>query len=206
MIKAFTSLGAIDGIQHASYNVAALTTIWLSKVKWPGRDLPENELWQVEELELMTPDDYDAIVKDGYAAWLQTFIAREGLGAEFELFMDSFVPSLPAAFKAWEEVGIPVLSPVIFTIPYEYFCGGRSMREFILDLHPQARPGRGGHAGDACPSSSRRRAQVSRGLGLVGLAGWGDGARRASSSRPSSGSASSCRTTRSCVPWCSTRA
>jgi hypothetical protein len=66
MIKAFTSLGDIDGIQHASYNVAALSTIWLSKVKWPGRDLPQFVLGQVEELELMTPDDYDVIAKDGY--------------------------------------------------------------------------------------------------------------------------------------------
>jgi Uroporphyrinogen decarboxylase (URO-D) len=173
MIKAFTSLGDIDGIQHASYNVAALTTIWLSKVKWPGRDLPENELWQVEELELMTPDDYDAIVKDGYGAWLQSFIARAGLGAEFDMFMGPFVSSLPAAFKAWQEVGIPVLSPVIFTIPYEYFCGGRSMKEFILDLH--RRPDKVEAAMQATmPFVLETARQVCRGLGISGcwLGGW----------------------------------
>ena len=134
MIKAFTSLGEIDGIQHASYNVSALSTIWLSKVKWPGRDLPVDELWQVEEQELMTPADYDAIIADGWGSWLGGFIERAHLGPEFELF-GQWAGTLPDAFKAWDAVGIPVLSPVIFTIPYEYFCGGRSLRAFILDLH-----------------------------------------------------------------------
>jgi hypothetical protein len=135
IIAAFTSLGDIDGIQHASYSVSSLSTMWLSKVLWPGRDLPENELWQVAEAELMSVDDYDAIAAEGYGAWLERFIPRAGLEEEFSLYREHFVPSLPAAFAAWEAVGIPVFAPVMFTIPFETFCGGRSMRQFILDLY-----------------------------------------------------------------------
>ena len=135
IIKAFTALGEIDGVQHASYSVASLTTMWLSKVRWPGRDLPPDQLWQVEEAELMTADDYDAIATDGYGPWLERFIPRAGLEEEFALYRERFVPSLPAAFAAWEAVGIPVFAPVMFTIPFETLCGGRSMRPFVLDLH-----------------------------------------------------------------------
>lgn len=135
IIKAFSGLGDIDGIQHASYSVASLSTMWLSKVRWPGRDLPDNELWQVDEAELMTAGDYDLIARDGYGDWLERFIPRAGLEEEFALYRDHFVPSLPEAFAAWEAVGIPVLAPVMFTIPFETFCGGRSLRQFILDLH-----------------------------------------------------------------------
>lgn len=173
MIDAFTKLGDLDGIQHASYNVAALSTIWLSKVRWPGRDLPENDLWQVEELELMTPEDYDAIIADGYGPWLQSFVGRTGLGPEFELFLGPFVSSLPAAFKAWEDAGVPVLSPVIFTIPYEYFCGGRSMRAFMLDLFRT--PDKVEAAMQATmPFLKETARQVIRGLGITGcwLGGW----------------------------------
>jgi uroporphyrinogen-III decarboxylase len=31
--------------------------------------------------------------------------------------------------------GFAVLSPGVTAIPYEYFCGGRTIKEFILDLH-----------------------------------------------------------------------
>jgi hypothetical protein len=172
MIKAFTSLGEIDGIQHASYNVSALSTIWLSKVKWPGRDLPVDELWQVEEQELMTPADYDAIIADGWGPWLGGFIERAGLGPEFELF-GQWAGTLPDAFKAWDAVGIPVLSPVIFTIPYEYFCGGRSLRAFILDLHRH--PDKVQAAMDATmPALIEQARGVMGALGVTGvwLGGW----------------------------------
>ncbi|MHB1475240.1 MAG: uroporphyrinogen decarboxylase family protein, partial [Dermatophilaceae bacterium] len=135
IIEAFTSLGDIDGIQHASYSVSSLSTMWLSKVLWPGRDLPEDALWQVAEAELMTVDDYDAIAADGFGAWRERFIPRARLEEEFALYRERFAPSLPAAFAAWEAVGIPVFAPVMFTIPFEAFCGGRSMRQFILDLY-----------------------------------------------------------------------
>lgn len=172
MIKAFTSLGEIDGIQHASYNVSALSTIWLSKVKWPGRDLPVDELWQVEEQELMTPADYDAIIADGWGPWLGGFIERAGLGPEFELF-GQWAGTLPDAFKAWDAVGIPVLSPLIFTIPYEYFCGGRSLRAFILDLHRN--PDKVQAAMDATmPALIETMRGVMGALGVTGvwLGGW----------------------------------
>jgi len=76
MIEVFSGLGELDGIQHANYNVHLLSTIWLSRLKIPGRDLGENDAWQVEEIELMTPEDYDAILDEGFGPWLERYFAE----------------------------------------------------------------------------------------------------------------------------------
>lgn len=171
MMQVFTSLGEIDGIQHASYNVNALSMIWLSRVKIPGRDLPENSLWQVEELELMRPDDYDKIIEQGYPKWLESFYVErlDNLMAR----LGPFLGSVPEAIGAWEKIGIPAVSPVIFTVPYEYFCGGRSLRAFVTDLYRM--PDKVQAAMDvAMPHLLENARQVCRAFGLmaVWLGGW----------------------------------
>ncbi len=133
ILKSFTSLGEVDGLQHVNFYVHNLSTIWLSRLKIPGRDLPENELWQVDEGELMTVDDYDAIINDGFPAFLDRFYAEklDDLRGKLEIFF----PSLPPAMQATADAGIVPFSPAIVTIPYELFCGGRSMHQFLRDLY-----------------------------------------------------------------------
>jgi hypothetical protein len=41
----------------------------MAKVRVPGVDLPENEMWQVVETELMMPADYDQILQKGWPAF-----------------------------------------------------------------------------------------------------------------------------------------
>jgi len=171
MLEVFTGLGELDGIQHAGYNVNLLSIIWLSKVKIPGRDLADNAAWQVEEAELMTDADYDAIIADGFGPWVERYYA-ERLPGVAEAF-GGFVQTLPEAFDAWREKGVVVFSPVVATIPFEYFCGGRSMRQFMLDLHRQ--PDRVQAAMDASmPFLKEQMRQLIRGFGLMGLwlGGW----------------------------------
>ena len=171
MIEVFSGLGELDGIQHANYNINLLSIIWLSKLKIPGRDLPDNDAWQVVEAELMTGVDYDTIIDEGFGPWVDRYYSErlpgvpEGFGC--------FVETLPDAFAAWREKGIVVFSPVVTTIPYEYFCGGRSMQQFMLDLHRQ--PDKVQAAMDASmPFLKEQMRQLIRGFSLMGLwiGGW----------------------------------
>jgi len=132
ILKSFTSLGEVDGLQHVSFYVHNLSTIWFSRIKIPGRDLPENELWQMQEIELMSVEDYDVIIRDGLNKFTEKFFSEklDNLGAKIQ----DFVNTLPEAIRATEELGIVPFSPAIATIPYEMFCGGRSMPEFLKDL------------------------------------------------------------------------
>ncbi|OFV83922.1 MAG: uroporphyrinogen-III decarboxylase [Acidobacteria bacterium RBG_16_64_8] len=171
LIDAYTSLGDIDAFQHASYHVSTLSIMWLSRVKVPGRELSDDEIWQVDESELMTPADYDAIVDKGFAPWLERYYAERLPGVTEEF--DCWAQTLPEAFAAWREKGVVVFSPVVVTIPYEYFCGGRSMKEFLLDLFRNADKVQA--AMDAAlPFLIDQMRQLIRGLDLMALwlGGW----------------------------------
>lgn len=171
MIKAFTSLGDFDGIQHASYNVNLLSVIWLSKIDIPGRDLPDDALWQVKEIELMAPEEYDTIINGGFGPWLDDFYKNrlDNLGPKF----GQFVQALPGCMQAWRDLGIVPYSPIVFTIPYELFCGARSFPQFIFDL--SRRPDKVQAAMDAAmPTILEQARQVCRGFKphAVWVGGW----------------------------------
>ena len=133
IIDAYTSLGAIDGIQHPTFHVSGLSMIWLTRVKLPGRDLPEDDMWQVEESGLMTVADYDAIIDEGFRPWLDRFHAERLPGTK-EAF-NAWAATVPAAIAACYERGILPFSPGIATIPFEYFVGGRGIKAFTLDFY-----------------------------------------------------------------------
>lgn len=133
ILETYSGLGDIDGVQSPTFMVKTLSLSWLSRVRIPGRDLPEDELWQVDETELMTAADYKAILTDGFGPWRDRYYA-ERLPGTVEA-VRAFVTTVPGALAACRKAGLVPLSPGGATIPYERFCGGRSMKQFILDLH-----------------------------------------------------------------------
>ncbi len=171
IVEAYTGLGDIDGIQSPAYHVCTLSIQWLSRVKVPGRELPPDELWQVDEAEIMKVEDYDAILSEGFAPWLERYY-RERLPGTLE-DMAAFSATVPEAMALCREKGVVPFTPIVATIPYEYFCGGRSMKEFMLDLY------RRGDKVEAAMQAAlpvlieNMRAGI-RSLGLMGLwiGGW----------------------------------
>lgn len=133
LIKSFTQLGEFDAIQQVTFSVHLLSVAWLSKVKIPGVDLPEDVPWQVAENELMTPEDYDTIINKGYNVFFGEFQARK-LDNLLEK-IQPFVAYLPEAINRFADIGVVALSPgAQAVIPYEIFCGGRTMPKFMRDL------------------------------------------------------------------------
>jgi len=171
IVDAYTGLGDIDGIQSPAYHVCTLSMMWLSKVKVPGRDLPDDELWQVDEAEIMKLEDYDAIVAEGFGPWLERYY-KERLPGTLETF-GAFAATIPDALALCRERGVVPFTPAVATIPYEYFCGGRSMKEFLLDLFRHGDKVQA--AMDAAlPVLIENMRGAIRGLGLMGLwiGGW----------------------------------
>lgn len=171
IITAYSSLGDIDGIQSPAYDVSTLSTMWLSRVKVPGRDLPDDALWQVDEAELMTLEDYDRIVEEGFGPWVQRYY-RERLPGTVEAF-DRFAKTVPDAIAMCREKGLVPLSPLVATIPYEVFCGGRSMKECLLDLFRHGDKVQAA-MNAALPVLIEQMRGAIRGFGLMGLwiGGW----------------------------------
>ena len=170
-IDVWSRFEGLDAIQIPGFHHSVLSMMWLAKVKVPGRDLPDDELWQIDESELMKVEDYDAILAEGFGPWLARYYKERlpGVAEEF----GAFAAELPKILDACREIGMVVLSPASPTIPYEYFCGGRTMKEFMLDLY---RHGDKVQAAmdEALPVLIENMRQLIRGLGLMGvwIGGW----------------------------------
>ncbi len=133
MIKAFDLIGDADAINYGSFWPYGLCYDYMSKVRVPGVDLPEDEMWQVVESELMTRDDYDRLLTTGWPAYSNAFLTQR----IFHEVPDEYLPprrKSPDAQKAWQQRGLPVLSGGDVTTPYELLCGSRSLMEFAMDL------------------------------------------------------------------------
>ncbi|MBR2803986.1 MAG: hypothetical protein IKE20_02425, partial [Eggerthellaceae bacterium] len=69
----------IDTMHNPVQNPYGLAILWLSQIKIPGIDLPDDELWQLDEKELMSEEDYQAIIDEGYGPWAARFM-KEKIG------------------------------------------------------------------------------------------------------------------------------
>ena len=133
MLDAMELLGDVDSIQFAPYAPAMLGMAWLSPVELPGRQLPENTLWQVDEQVRIVPEDYDRIVEEGWSAWLGAYIGRY-LG-EAAAAGQAMMGAMPHWVSEFRKRGYVMFSPGFCGNPFENLCGGRTVKEFILDLY-----------------------------------------------------------------------
>lgn len=122
----------LDGAQAHIFSPDVFPRQWFSKVCIPGRELPtRNELWQVHEQEIIKQEDYDELLKIGYAAW-----QKKILDERFEKVEERekpFYDYAPVAAQKFAEAGVPVIVGSIFESPFEVLCGGRSLMSFLVD-------------------------------------------------------------------------
>lgn len=132
MINSALDFG-VDGVQFPYFDPKLLSTIWLSKVRLPGVELPFNDLWQVHEAEVMTIEDYDVILNKGWKHFFTDFLLTR-----LDNIMTKLKPTFdfaPQAYKNCAGAGIVPVSGGFLMTPFEYICGGRSMTKFMRDLY-----------------------------------------------------------------------
>jgi uroporphyrinogen-III decarboxylase len=130
-------LGTLDGINlHPPTHMTwLLTALWFSRILTPGKELSEDELWQVQEAEVMKPDEYAVLIDQGYEAFQQLIFPRV-IDLDFLAAGQQYlVEKGNGVYRAIESRGYVPLSCGITTIPFEMLCGARSMQEFYLDLY-----------------------------------------------------------------------
>ena len=76
ILKTVQDVGGADGVDYSNSFPSVLSMAWLSKVKLPGLELPDDELWQVVEAELMKREDYDRIIAEGWMNWFMSYITE----------------------------------------------------------------------------------------------------------------------------------
>lgn len=136
-IAAMDRLGGLDGINLPLIGriTPLLSAAWLSRLGVPGRDLPADSLWQVREAEVMTEADYDTIINQGWQAFLAGYMPRIIDMAEFGAALGWLQGNLVPQLAKFKEHGYVALTATSGAIPFESFCGGRSMEKFYVDLY-----------------------------------------------------------------------
>lgn len=125
-------LGDVDAIAMTTFDPDLLSFSSLSNVKIPGRDLPEDMLWQVDEHELVTDEDYDMILNKGWDAFFGYYAKVklnlfEKLGAYFNYTPQDVIRTTEAGYLAF--------CPHKTGTPFDMLSGGRGMTKFVQDLY-----------------------------------------------------------------------
>lgn len=155
MLDTMELLGDVDSIQFPTMSPGVLGLLWLTHVDLPGVELPEDSLWQMHERVLIQPEDYDRIVEMGWDAWLGQYISAHLLdsAAAGQALMEAG----PRWAGEYIKRGYAVFSPVTVDHPFEHLCGGRTVKEFMLDLFRI--PDKVQAAMDAIMASKRQQAR-----------------------------------------------
>ena len=172
MIHAFQIVGEGDAINYGSFWPYSLCYDFMAKVRVPGVDLPENEMWQVVETELLGRNDYDRILDHGWPDFFNKMM-REHLLKDVP--PEYFSPERKSidVRALWKKIGVPVLTGGDVTTPIELLCGSRSLMKFAMDLLEI--PDKVEAAMDAIlPHLAHKTIQRAKDLGypLVWIGGW----------------------------------
>jgi len=133
-LDAIASIDCLNTIYPGRMNVA-ISLLWLSQVKSPGRELPDDALWQVQEKALIEDEDYDFIIEHGYEEFHQKYLPRILGAEEIEGFMNYVMTEGPEQAQTLVENGFLVVNPGLLAPPFEVLCGGRSMTKYYMDCY-----------------------------------------------------------------------
>ena len=135
VVHGYCKLKAIDaGGPPVMEKVENMGKLWLAKARIPGRELRDDDLWQIDEVGLMTVEDYDTILKVGWKAFMEEFlVSRLGYRAE------DMIPNEAGSKKQIEKYTAAGLVNFVggFAggMPFDVLSGGRGMAKFFRDLH-----------------------------------------------------------------------
>lgn len=111
------------------------------RIRLPGKELPENEIHQFEEIEFLQPEDYDLVIEKGFLPFTRDVLGRlypeERRGRlRTAIGMFGMFRKARQARRLVEGVGAELVCSLFVPGPFiEYFSFGRSMETMALDLY-----------------------------------------------------------------------
>ncbi|MCL6477879.1 MAG: uroporphyrinogen-III decarboxylase [Peptococcaceae bacterium] len=133
MVESIKDLGDLEGFDSAFVAANLFPLSLMTRIKLPGRELKENTLWQLDERELMTRDDYDTILNKGWKPFMEDYV-KNRLNMDLDLILGELADT-PQMVKNFEDAGYYVYSPLVINLVTERISGGRSMQKFIKDMY-----------------------------------------------------------------------
>ncbi len=139
MIKAYEDLGGWDAtffpggmVSDVGWGTFAMAS------KLPGYELGEDDLWQLDEKEIMKVEDHDFIQKNGWNAYLAYAYPRVGAPCPPHQFIPRLIEMGAQSVKdtqIWESKGVSVFAGLGPQPPFESVSFTRSLKETIADVY-----------------------------------------------------------------------
>ena len=108
--------------------------MFFAKMRLPGRDLPDNALWNVDELGPMTEQDYDTIVEKGWDYMTAELNSRIGIDlAKLPPPDMEYMKQIQGKLAVLGKSTIDMTGLAPFP-PFETVSGARKLNHFIRDL------------------------------------------------------------------------
>jgi uroporphyrinogen-III decarboxylase len=98
----------------------------------PGKELGDDDMWQILEKENMQVSDYEDIINNGFEGVYNRILAEKC--GDPDKHLGPFFEYLPTATQRYADAGMPCYTSFILGTPFELFCGGRSLERFFIDL------------------------------------------------------------------------
>lgn len=140
--EVFDELGGWDITPGGSMTTQARDILEAPMViKVPGKHIPEDDVIQWEEKEVIKQEDYDKIIEMGWKRFMYDFYPqfREWDVADYhtriEKRAEGEVKAMKAGRKYWEEKGVPVFGGSQPFSPLMMLSCSRSMIKFTLDIY-----------------------------------------------------------------------
>jgi uroporphyrinogen decarboxylase len=131
-LKKTGKLANFDMINGMAMWPGTLGAYWFSRDKLPGRDLPEDAMWQLDEKAFMTREDYDKILAKGWDAYTDDII-HNVLGFKDEDFAKGGEYRNKIS-HLMDEAGYPDWEAGIFGSPVDKLTSGRGTVGFFKDM------------------------------------------------------------------------
>jgi hypothetical protein len=128
--------GPIDGMNgiHPFANNVKLGLAWWSYIKMPGKELPPDSIWQVDEKANLELGDYDFIIDHGMDAMIAKIRPKLFSDDDFNAFMAS-LKNKKQEVQRYIDEGYPIFQYGFTAPPFETLCGGRGMNNFFMDCY-----------------------------------------------------------------------
>ncbi|TAK54006.1 MAG: hypothetical protein EPO25_08695, partial [Gammaproteobacteria bacterium] len=138
-LDAMDRIGNLDGANIAVGGriTTILSMLWLSRLAVPGRELPDDTLWQVMEEEVLKVEEYDQILQGGWKTFQRGYLPRVVDPEELAGTLSWMMANGSRVLQSYADRGYVVISDaqgLSASPPFESLCGGRSMQRFFMDL------------------------------------------------------------------------
>ncbi|OAA82846.1 uroporphyrinogen decarboxylase family protein [Clostridium ljungdahlii] len=132
ILKGMKMFGDVDASPASFCFASTMGTTSFSNMKLPGRELPDNMLWQVDERQLMTTDDYDTIINKGFEAFRNDYFASK-INLDLDV-LNEVITKCPQYMKNINDEGYPLYGAVQIVHPIDYLSVGRTLAKFMMDI------------------------------------------------------------------------